>query len=316
LWNSELFEKTLRRREGKITEAELRARLNFLSGADGSCDCDLGIIASHFYEFSVSDFDRLSRSVLEAILSDPNLVVQDEDSLFEILYRRASDDLSYFGLLEFVRFEFLCDDWMTRAFDFISSSFESLSFGIWSSLRTRLTLPVSPPSQTARFYLPAFDSKIIFSIPEIFSVFGRKRFRLLYRGSRDGFGTIDFHTRCNGHPNTVTLISSKNGCIFGGYTPIVRTSRGAYVPDPSLTSFLFTITNPHNLPARIFKKKGEANAIYDDNSYGPTFGNHALRIDDQRQSSNGNYSDPDKNCRHETDHTMINLDTNRVSGSV
>jgi hypothetical protein len=57
LWNAELFEQTLRDGEGEIEKSELKARLEFLSGVDGRYDSDFSILASHFYEFSASDFD-------------------------------------------------------------------------------------------------------------------------------------------------------------------------------------------------------------------------------------------------------------------
>jgi hypothetical protein len=137
----------------------------------------------------------------------------------------------------------------------------------------------------------AMDSKILPAYPEIFSVFADKELRLLYRGSLDGFGANAFHARCNGHPNTVTLISTATDCVFGGYTPISWSSRAAYVSDPSLTSFLFTIKNPHNLSARIFKLKTEAEAIYDRASYGPTFGSgHDFYVCDECHNSNTSYS--------------------------
>jgi hypothetical protein len=119
LWNFELFEKTVKERS--IEGAELRARLDFLSGANGSFDFDIAAIASHFYQFSFDDFDGLSVSVLEAILSDSRLVVRDEDSVFDVVYRRASVDSSYFALLEFVRFEFLSPERIKIAFEFISN---------------------------------------------------------------------------------------------------------------------------------------------------------------------------------------------------
>jgi hypothetical protein len=292
LCNSELFEKTLKDSGGQIREDELKARLDFVSGANGSCDFDFSVIASHFCEMSVSDFDQLSASVLEAILSDPGLVLEDEDSLFEIVHRRASADLSYLVLLEFVRFEFVSGDCMMQAIELISSSFDCFTSGIWSSLRTRLALPVTPPSQPNRFKPPpTIDSTIVRGIPGILSVLRVKQFRLLYRGSRDGFGAGDFHSLCNGHQNTVTLISSTNHCIFGGYTPLAWGSESGWVSDPSLKSFVFTIKNPHNLPARIFKQKAETCAIYDHNSYGPVFGdNCTLRVSDDCRSSNGGYS--------------------------
>jgi hypothetical protein len=292
LWNSELFAATLKEGEGEISEDELRARIASLSGADGRCDWNIAVVASHFYRSSVSDFDRVSVWVLESILSDSRLVLEDEDSLFDIIHRRASEDLSYFGLLECVRFEFLSADCMTRALEFLSSEFESFTFGIWSSLQTRLALSVTPHSEPGRFS-STIRSKIISSIPDIFTVLGDKRFHLLYRGSRDGFGATDFHRRCDGHANTVTLISSTNDCIFGGYAAVGWNSRAAHVPDPTLKSFLFTIKNPHNLAPRIFKQQNQAYTIYPNGAYGPTFGHgHDLHVCDECHSSTGSYARP------------------------
>jgi hypothetical protein len=170
-----------------------------------------------------------------------------------------------------------------------------LTFGIWASLRTRLTLSATPPFPPGRFTLPEIDSKTISSIPNIFSVFTGKGFELLYRGSRDGFGADAFHGRCDGHPNTVTLVLSTTGCIFGGYTPLAWSFEGGSVSDPSLDSFLFTIKNPHNLPPRIFKLKQAKNAIYGQTGYGPKFGDAApwsadLYVCSQCQTSGNSYS--------------------------
>jgi hypothetical protein len=270
LRNYELL--TTMHEEGRNREDGLKTLFHLSSGIEEGCDSEIQVVASHFYEFSVSDFDELSAGVLEAILRDPNLLVTDEDSVFAIIHRRASVDLSYFGLLEFVRFEFVSSECMTRVIEFISSSFESLTVGIWCSLRNRLKLSVTPPSKPDRFRLPAIDSKIISEIPEIFSIFGEETLDLLYRGSRDGFRASAFHGRCDGHPNTVTLILSTNDCVFGGYTPLTWNSDGNWVSDPSRTSFIFTIKNPHNLPSRIFKQKEDANAIFDSRWFGPSFG--------------------------------------------
>jgi hypothetical protein len=279
LWNSELFDKTLNHDEDEISGEELKARLDFLSGVDGSRDWDISAVASHFNEISASDVGHLSPSLLDSILRHPSLVVVDEDFVFDIIHRFASEDLSYFGLLELVRFEFLSAECMTRAIQFVSDSFESLTFGIWSSLGRRLNLSVTPPSQVGRFKTSLeIDSTIISSIPNIFSVFRGKTCQLLYRGSRDGFEGATFHRLCDNHSNNVTLISTTNDCIFGGYTPLAWSGRVGYASDPSLTSFIFTLKNPNNLPARIFKQTTEANAIYDHPSYGPTFGTGGLNL--------------------------------------
>jgi hypothetical protein len=290
LRNRELFEEMLGNEGGEVQREALKARLNFLRESNESFDWDVGIVASHFYDFSVSDFDYLSRSVLESILRDSRLVVRDEDSVFDVIHRRSSEDLSYFGLLEFVRFEFVSGDCMVRAIDLICDCFENITFGILSSLRNRLTLPVTRPVPSNRFKSwPPFDSKILSGVPEIFSVFVNKTFRLLYRGSRDGFEARTFHSLCNGHKNTVSLILSTNGFIFGGYTPVAWNSRNAHVSDPSLRSFIFTIKNPHNLAAQIFKQKTEDHAITDFPAWGPGFGSSYycdLQVCDECDSCN------------------------------
>jgi len=75
----------------------------------------------------------------------------------------------------------------------------------------------------------------------------RRKFNLLYRATRDGFGAKDFHEKCNGKGATLTVIRSEKGFIFGGFTSVSWTS-GKYtlVPDPQ--AFLFTLINPHSLP--------------------------------------------------------------------
>jgi hypothetical protein len=120
-----------------------------------------------------------------------------------------------------------------------------------------------------------FASLIVADFPALFSEFGRKRFTLLWRGSRDGFGARDFHSPCDGHAPTLTLIQDTAGNIFGGFTPVEWESHmgGKFKADPSLMSFLFALKNPHNFPARTFALKADMKdyAIGCKSSGGPWF---------------------------------------------
>jgi hypothetical protein len=69
------------------------------------------------------------------------------------------------------------------------------------------------------------DSLIISEFPQLFDEFRHKKWQLLWRGSRDGFGASDFHSRCDGHANTLTLIEENGGFLFGGFTPAKWDSR-------------------------------------------------------------------------------------------
>jgi hypothetical protein len=59
------------------------------------------------------------------------------------------------------------------------------------------------------------EPAIVSEFPKIFKEFRGSRFSLLWRGSRDGFRACDFHRRCDGHANTLTVILDIEGNIFG-----------------------------------------------------------------------------------------------------
>jgi hypothetical protein len=130
--------------------------------------------------------------------------------------------------------------------------------------------------------VPAF-SPIFAEFRNFFTEFREKRFWLLWRGGRDGFRARDFHSRCDGHANTVTVILDNKGNVFGGFTPVEWESRvwngksrhenNCLKADESLKSFLFTLKNPHNDLARRFALKAEKKdeAIWCHSDFGPRF---------------------------------------------
>jgi hypothetical protein len=110
------------------------------------------------------------------------------------------------------------------------------------------------------------------------------RYSLLWRGSRDGFRARDFHRCCDGRSPTLTLVSDTDGNIFGGFTaaewegPLLATRKG----DSSGRHLLFTVRNPHNLPAQVFPVKPDcqSSAITVSSHHGPCFGECDLLICD------------------------------------
>jgi hypothetical protein len=64
-----------------------------------------------------------------------------------------------------------------------------------------------------------------------------------------------------------------DGNICGGFTPAEWDSSNKDKADPSLKSFIFTLKNPHNVPARRFALKAERKdkAIYCNSEGGPNF---------------------------------------------
>jgi hypothetical protein len=131
---------------------------------------------------------------------------------------------------------------------------------------------------------PVLDSQIISGFPEIFEEFRGWSFSLLLRGSRDSFLAHTFHRRCDGQPNTLTVILDTNGNIFGGFTTAkwespaqAETKRCKRQKD----NFLFTLKNPHNVPARKFglEKYMKPSSIICDRQCGANF--HDLVVSDR-----------------------------------
>jgi hypothetical protein len=314
LWNTELLDSLLGRIEGDFHREFYISRLTILSRHPtmAANEMDFSIIAGHFYEFSVSDCRDFDSLILGRILSDSQLVIESEDSLFEIICDHISRDSSStsastwisYSLLENVRFEYLSETAMKSAFALICDSFEYFNISILRQLGNRLLLSVTPPILSSRFSVSRFDSKIISEFPGTIEAFGGKRFRLLYRGSRDGFRSAEFHRLCDGHGGTVTIIETTQGYIFGGYTPLSwQSGSPTYVRDDSATSFVFTIKNPHGLSARVFglKEHQACNAISCAPQLGPTFGGgHDIHISDECDSSTRNYTNFDYSYKNET----------------
>jgi hypothetical protein len=274
LWNSELFEMTFPNGSG-IDRESVIDRIKFLEGTGQSYDNEAAFVAKHFYDFPDSDLEDLSVSVVDQILGDPDLIVESEERLFDFLRHLIESDPSYFRLLEHLRFQFLSLSAMKRFMELVSSSFSQLTIGIWERVGARLSVGLSSPASGPRFSWFELHSQIISSFPAHFHFFAKKAFHFLYRGSRHGFDSSAFHSHCDGYGDTVTIILTDNGCIFGGYSPCVWGSATGYVADSRLASFLFTIKNVHNLPPRVFKLMYSDKAICTNPDNGPCFGGGA-----------------------------------------
>jgi hypothetical protein len=125
------------------------------------------------------------------------------------------------------------------------------------------------------------DSLIISEFRTFFAEFHNKKWKLLWRGSRNGFGGDIFHELCNGHPNTLTVIKDVGGFIFGGFTPVEWESidwnrlpahqNNTWKCDNDLKSFLFTLKNPHNIaPRKFLLRQPQRKAIMCNSTCGPS----------------------------------------------
>jgi hypothetical protein len=189
---------------------------------------------------------------------------------------------------------------------------------VWAKIALHLQGICSEELRLKRFrhQSPLIDS--LPSIPHIFSLssilgqffslssilplcplqqFEKKKAQLLYRGSRDGFRASNFHEKCDGHANTVTLITSTKGAIFGGFTSATWDSSNSWQTDKSPASFLFRVGLPKPFPM-----SSTSNAIYCTSSAGPRFGGGVdLRVRDNCNENTSSYANLGSSYQNSTD---------------
>lgn len=94
---------------------------------------------------------------------------------------------------------------------------------------------------------------------------------LLYRASENGSTSADFHNHADGVANTVTIIKTTDGFVFGGFneTPWEGPSSGYYADSPTGANFLFEMNTYVKWPIRPDRLDY---GTYNRDTYGPTFG--------------------------------------------
>lgn len=120
------------------------------------------------------------------------------------------------------------------------------------------------------------------------------KWTLLYRESGDEFSGKEFHSKCDGHSNTLTIVKVANDddddetFIFGGYTTACWSSDNCWKYDAN--AFLFSLINKENRPCKMNVTKCYK-AIYCHAIHGPIFGDGDLRLSDCVNLNEESFSD-------------------------
>jgi hypothetical protein len=116
----------------------------------------------------------------------------------------------------------------------------------------------------------------------------KKTWKLLYKATVDGFGSDQFHQKCNNKGETITVVQSLNGNLFGGYAPQSWTSRGGYYFDNR--AWIFSLTYSQKM-TNTGPSHSNTYSIYDASGYGPTFGGgHDFEIANASNKNRNSYS--------------------------
>lgn len=235
-------------------------------------------VGGKLFDTSLSTLNKDPGSMLHAMFSGRFDTKAREDGAYFI----DRDGTHFRYILNFLRTNQLVlpDDKVVQKEVLVEAEFYQIN-GIMDILApnpfSKSTILNRAQSKTLVSWLPEEDSKL----GEVV---------LLYRASRDGWASSDFHSSCDNKGVTVTIVKS-GSYIFGGYTdqPWESPSSGTY--KDSAKAFLFSLVSSARMigPAKMTLKSGENNtATYCHSDYGPTFGQgHDLSI----------CSDPNnKNC--------------------
>lgn len=116
-----------------------------------------------------------------------------------------------------------------------------------------------------------------------------KKIKKIYQASKDGDTYKNFHENCDGFPNILVLIKTKNGNTFGGFTSKQWDSSCFFKDDSK--AFLFSL-DLH----KIYPHKQNGKAIHCMYNFGPIFGfssiavgGHALEKDNLLTNSESDY---------------------------
>jgi hypothetical protein len=248
------------------------------------CEADLDFCASRFYLYSAKEIQMLDRSLLHRILESPSLTLRTEDAFLRLLLDLGDD---FADLLNYVEVSYLSEAGIALFVDRVQ--FADLTATLWSKVVNRLKGANRPEVASRRFQRS--ESAILTAQPSVLSQFQDKKLKLIYRGSDDGFGASDFHSKCDGIGNTVTVILTTKGWIFGGFSPLTWSLNGGYQADSTKQSFLFQIKDARNSAPRKFPISNPTYAIYCQSSYGPTFGGaHDVYVSDCCDQNGNSYT--------------------------
>ena len=98
-------------------------------------------VAAHFYDLSEDTILSLDLETLILLLSDPQLQIRDEDSLYDLVEMLVDCDLKFSPLFEFVCLEYLTVDRIKRFISFVGNRLlGEINLKLWEKISKRLVL--------------------------------------------------------------------------------------------------------------------------------------------------------------------------------
>ena len=124
------------------------------------------------------------------------------------------------------------------------------------------------------------QEEIEFVVNKISEKYPGSTYRLLYKGSRDGDGANDFHSKCDEAEKTLIIVEDNYGNRFGGFT--TQDWGGQYLQKKDDEAFIFSIDKK-----KVYDVIPNQNAIGCYPNFGPVFFGCQIRIYDNFLTKGG-----------------------------
>eukprot|EP01083_Nonionella_stella_P296481 1007224_1 len=133
-----------------------------------------------------------------------------------------------------------------------------------------------------------------------------KKYKLLFRATKDGFSSSQFHAKCDNKGATLTIAQSTTNHVFGGYTSFPWSSSGSYKYDQNAFIFLLRSSRRKSGVPMKWAVTNANNAVQHNASYGPTFGGgHDFYLCNNCNSVNSSYTNLGNSYAAPKDQTLL-----------
>jgi hypothetical protein len=221
-------------------------------------------IKEHFFSYDDGKSLQIKSSEIEELFRNPNILIESIRDMQQ--KQEASLDEIKSKLNQMNQVKEFCEE--TNRFQPNSTSFNQIeTYSLFGLLKLKQYSNIN-----------SFKSQILVGAQEYFDLIKlcefspNDKWSLLYRATRDGFGAKDFHSKCDGNANTLTIFKAKDSkFIFGGFTSVEWESSNRWKSDPN--AFILSLTNKENKPVKMkIDPNRHQYTIRCDPGNGPTFG--------------------------------------------
>ena len=181
---------------------------------------------------------------------------------FKLEYRQENEDFKH--IYEGEKNEFIIEKLKNNAnYEIRICSIYNNINSLWSDIKK-----IKTKNSIDSNILSNIDKKNEY-LKKIYEWSGYKSMELLFRGTRDGMNSKNFHEKYDDKYPTITLFRNDKGNIFGGYSPISWKNSGEYQNENRC--FIFTLTNIYNIQPTKFNSKNNGQELYFNSNFGPCF---------------------------------------------